>query len=567
MRSTMPRPPQPRTLALIALAGFALCVVGSSLSAASGRPPEVFLPVGVSGVVFVSSGYLIARQRPANRIGYLVMLIGAAPGLFVTLRYLLPVTVPLNQAASGVIAALLLAYVLLAFPSGALTRRMDRVLLSAMAAFFAVFSLAVVLTLEPLSHGVSRCPPCVPNPLRITDLSAFPVVSLIGDAGIVASALTVAALCVRRWYLAHGAARRLMAPVLFGGIVTAIGFITTSLAILTGSEVTLSGQILLVLQVLVPIGLTVTFLRAYAAWGAVAGAVVQLGASPSSEALEAALRRAVGDPGLLVTRWSQVAGAYLDREGRRVALDELDRARSATRLERDGEPLAAVVHDAALQVAPSLVKAIADSVRFAVDTTDLQDRLRASGADASALPGGEVTFLFGDLEGSTEMLVALGDGYGPLLAEVRRNIREAADQSGGVVVDARADECFLAFSVASAAVETAIDIQRRLREGTWPSEMTPRLRVGLHLGTPELTADGYVGLDVHRAARVMSAANGEQILTSGSLANAVKGQLPEGVALLALGWFSLKGIPEPEFLYRVTGPGLASTVPPRATAA
>jgi class 3 adenylate cyclase len=251
-----------------------------------------------------------------------------------------------------------------------------------------------------------------------------------------------------------------------------------------------------------------------------------------------------------------------------VALDELDVRRSATRLERDGQPLAAVIHDATLAVDPTLVKTLADSVRFAVDTTDLRDRLRASGGDASALPRGEVTFLFGDLEGSTEMLVALGDAYGQLLNEVRRNIREAADRFGGTVVDARADECFLAFPEASAAVEGAVDILRRLREATWPPSIAaPRLRVGLHRGTPELTTEGYVGLDVHRAARVMSAANGDQVLTSASVATAVKGRLPEGLALLELGWFSLKGIPEPEFLYRVMGPGLASVAPPRATAA
>jgi class 3 adenylate cyclase len=299
----------------------------------------------------------------------------------------------------------------------------------------------------------------------------------------------------------------------------------------------------------------------------VAGAVVQLGASPSSEGLEAALRQAVGDPGLMVTRWSQAAGAYLDREGRRVALDELDRTRTATRLERDGQPLAAVVHDATLDVDPALVRPIADSVRFAVDTTDLHDRLRATGGDASTLPRGEVTFLFGDLEGSTEMLVALGDAYGQILNEMRRIVREAADRFGGQVVDARADECFLAFPDASAAVQAAVDIQRRLREATWPAEGTPRLRVGLHLGTPELSADGYVGLDVHRAARVMAAANGDQVMASAAVATAVKGQLPEGLALLALGWFSLKGIPEPEFLYRVTGRGLTSATPPRATGA
>jgi class 3 adenylate cyclase len=474
MRPIMDHGPQSRALALIGLAALGLCAAASSLSAANGRPPQVFLPVGVSGAVFVTSG--------------------------------------------------------------------------------------------PTAHG-SRCPPCVPNPLRITDLSAFPVVSAVSDAGTVVLALAVSASCVRRWYLARGAARRLMAPVLFGGIVTAFGFVATSLAFLSGGGLGLNGQILLMLQILVPIGLAVTFLRAYAARGAVAGAVVQLGASPSSEGLEAALRRAVGDPGLMVTRWSQIAGAYLDREGRRVALDELDRTRSATRLERDGQPLAAVVHDATLDVDPALVRAIADSVRFAVDTTDLRDRLRASGGDASALPRGEVTFLFGDLEGSTEMLVALGDAYGRVVNEMRRIVREAADRFGGQVVDARADECFLVFPRAAAAVEAAVDIQRRLRDATWPEGGIPRLRVGLHLGTPELTADGYVGLDVHRAARVMAAANGKQVMTSASVATAVKGRLPEGLSLLELGWFSLKGIPEPEFLYRVVGPGLTSGAPPRATAA
>lgn len=548
------------------LAGLALCVAASSLSAANGRPPEVFLPVGISGAVFVASGYLVARQRPANRIGYLLMLVGAVPAFFVVVRYLLPATEIVNHSAAAV-SALLLAYVLLAFPSGSLTGTTERVLLTAAAIASTLLAVATVLTLEPSAHGVSRCPPCAPNPLRITDLAAYPVVGTAEEVVIVATALVVSALCVRRWYLARGAARRLMAPVLFGGIVTAIGFITTSLAILNESGPALTGQILFMLQILIPIGLAVTFLRAYQARGAVAGAVVQLGASPSSEGLEAALRRAVGDPGLMVTRWSQVAGAYLDREGQRVALDELDHTRSATRLERDGLPLAAIVHDATLAVDPTLVKTLADSVRFAMDTTDLRDRLRASGGDASALPRGEVTFLFGDLEGSTEMLVALGDAYGQLLNEVRRNIREAADRFGGTVVDARADECFLAFPEASAAVEAAVDILRRLREATWLSGGAPRLRVGLHRGTPELTADGYVGLDVHRAARVMSAANGDQVMTSASVATAVKGRLPDGLSLLELGWFSLKGIPEPEFLYQVIGPGLASGAPPRATAA
>ena len=158
-----------------------------------------------------------------------------------------------------------MAYVLLAFPSGSLTGRLDRPFLGAMATFVAAYAVAVVLTLEPAVHGVSRCPPCVPNPLRITDLDAFPVVATAGDIGTVASALTVGGLSISRWYGARGAARRLMAPVLFGGIVIAAGFIATSLVIMTGSGLELTAQILILLQILIPIGLAVTFLRAYAA--------------------------------------------------------------------------------------------------------------------------------------------------------------------------------------------------------------------------------------------------------------------------------------------------------------
>jgi class 3 adenylate cyclase len=544
----------PRPLTLVWLAGLGLCVAASSLSAANGRPPEVFLPVGISGAIYVTSGFLVARRRQTNRIGYILILIGAAPASFVILRYLFPVLTILSDPV-GALAAILLAYVLLSFPSGNLVGRAERITLAVMTAYFVLYAVAVVVTLEPLAHGVSRCPPCVPNALRITDLSVFPVVRPLGDVGVVASALAVAVLSVRRWYQARGAARRVLAPVLFGGLVTAAGFVTTSLAILTGGGSDLTGQILFMLQILVPVGLAVTFIRVYVARGAVAGAIVQLGASPSNVALEAALRRAVGDPELVIARWSPAADAYLDREGQRVELDQLDRSRAALRLERDGQPLAAVVHDAALNVDAELVATVADAVRFSVESTELRDQLRARGGDVADLPRGEVTFLFGDREGSTELLSTLGDAYIDVLAELRRIVREVTDRSAGRVVDARADECFLAFAAPAQAVTAAVAIQRRLADASWPSGAEPRMRIGLHRGTPELTSDGYVGLDVHRAARVMAIATGGQIVASAAVATALGDQLPEGVTLLPLGYVSLKGIAEPEFLYRVAGGG------------
>jgi len=552
MRPTMDRPLSSRALTLVWLAGLGLCVAASSLSASNGRPPEVFLPVGISSAVYVTSGYAMVRRRPANRIGYLLGAIGLFQAAQVALRHLIPVT-EVTNVALGPVGGVILAYVLLAYPSGVLAGRIERWAMGGIALTWALFAVATVLTVDPTAHETSRCPPCVPNPLRITDLSVFPVINTLSSVAVVVSSLIVSVLCFRRWWLARAAARRVLAPVLFGGIVTGLGFAVIGVVSAAGLDFSLGAQVLLLLQILIPIALAVTFVYVYAARGAVSGAVVQLGASPRTEALEDALRRALGDPELIVARWSAAAGAYLDREGQRVDLDRLDRTRGALRLERDGEPLAAVVHDATLDVDAELVATVADAVRFSVESTELRDQLQARGGDVANLPRGEVTFLFGDLEGSTELLSALGDGYIDVLAELRRIVREVTDRFGGRVVDARADECFLAFADPSQAMAAAGEIQRRLGDAAWPAGAEPRMRIGLHRGTPELTADGYVGIDVHRAARVMATAQGGQIVASAAVATAVGEHAPGGVTLVPLGYVSLKGIAEPEFLYRITG--------------
>jgi class 3 adenylate cyclase len=544
--------PSARLLTISWLGAFVLCLSASSLSAANGRPPEVFLPIGVSSAIYVTSGYLMARRRPDNRIGYLLVLIGVIQAGLVVMRYLAPAAEVLNVALSP-FPAILIALVLLAYPSGELVGRAERFTMGAIAIGFAMLAVATVLTVEPALHGTSRCPPCAPNPFRITDTSVFPTVNALSSLAQVASAAAVSVLAIRRWVRAQGTARRVLAPVLFGGIVTAAAFLVTSLIFLTGGAFDLAAQLILVLQVLVPIGLAVTFIRIYAARGAVTRVVIQLGASPSTEALESALRRELHDPSLVVARWSEAAGAYLDREGQRVAVDNLGPGLAAMRLEREGDPLAAVIHDAALEVDPTLVETVADAVRFSVEAADIRNELHARGGDVAGLPRGEVAFLFGDLEGSTELLAGLGDAYIDVLAEVRRVVRDAADHHGGRVVDARADECFLAFADPAAAVKAALEIQHRLGEASWPSGASPRMRIGLHLGRPELTSDGYVGLDVHLAARVMATGKGGQVVASSLVATTVGPQTTGRVTFLPLGYASLKGIPEPEFLYRVIG--------------
>ena len=116
------------------------------------------------------------------------------------------------------------------------------------------------------------------------------------------------------------------------------------------------------------------------------------------------------------------------------------------------------------------------------------------------LPSGTVTMLFTDIEGSTRLLEELGEGYPAALGEHRRVLRQAFVRHGGVEVDTQGDAFFVAFPTAPRAVTAAIEWQARLTDGPI------RVRMGLHTGTPLLTEEGYVGADVHRAARIATVA-------------------------------------------------------------
>ena len=124
------------------------------------------------------------------------------------------------------------------------------------------------------------------------------------------------------------------------------------------------------------------------------------------------------------------------------------------------------------------------------------------------LPSGVVTLLFTDIEGSTRLLHELGDGYGDALDDHRRVLRAACAAHDGVEVDTQGDAFFMAFARASDAAAAAVDAQRGLADGP------VRVRMGLHTGEPRVTEEGYVGIDVHRAARIAAAGHGGQILVS-----------------------------------------------------
>jgi class 3 adenylate cyclase len=178
------------------------------------------------------------------------------------------------------------------------------------------------------------------------------------------------------------------------------------------------------------------------------------------------------------------------------------------------------------------------------------------------LPKGQVTFLLTDIEGSTELLGRLDDRYALLLADVRRLMRTAVQHAGGREVDVRADELFAVFERAPAALEAAVAIQRAMRASAWPEGVDVRVRIGVHRGRPTLTDNGYVGLSVHTAARICSAAHGGQIVVSSGVRSAVLKSLADGVSLRSLGAWRFQGLREPEDLYQVEAADLLTDFPP-----
>jgi class 3 adenylate cyclase/WD40 repeat protein/energy-coupling factor transporter ATP-binding protein EcfA2 len=177
------------------------------------------------------------------------------------------------------------------------------------------------------------------------------------------------------------------------------------------------------------------------------------------------------------------------------------------------------------------------------------------------LPAGRVTFLFTDIEGSTRLLHALGDRYAEVLADHRRLLRAAFARHGGVEVDTQGDSFFVAFADAGDALAAAEESQRALIGTTWPEGPALKVRMGLHTGEP-LVADGhYVGIDVHRAARIAAAAHGGQVIVS-ERTTALLGEDGSPPTLRDLGAHHLKDLPEPERLFQLLAVGLPSSFPP-----
>ena len=181
------------------------------------------------------------------------------------------------------------------------------------------------------------------------------------------------------------------------------------------------------------------------------------------------------------------------------------------------------------------------------------------------LPTGTLTLLFTDIEGSTHLLQQLGSRYAEMLRECRRLLRAAFQEWHGYEVDTQGDAFFVVFERATDAIMAAAASQQALKSAVWPDEAIVRVRMGIHTGELQTTEEGYIGLDVHRAARIMSVAHGAQVLLSEATSELVVTELPEELRLKDLGAYRLKDIAGITRLFQLVIPGLLAEFPPLST--
>jgi class 3 adenylate cyclase len=169
------------------------------------------------------------------------------------------------------------------------------------------------------------------------------------------------------------------------------------------------------------------------------------------------------------------------------------------------------------------------------------------------LPVGTVTFVFTDIEGSTHLLQQLGGTYADVLETHNELIAVAFTGAGGVLFGSQGDALFAAFADPVGAVAGGLEAQRALRLHPWGGHEV-RVRMGIHTGEAVVRGGTFIGLDVHRVARICSAAHGGQVLVSAVTASETACDLPDGARLVDLGLHRLKDLPDPDHLFELSHP-------------
>ena len=346
-------------------------------------------PVGVSAAValvvgwaYIGSGLIARRQRPQNRLGVVMVFIGFA--WFAT--FLADAGSSLVFTVGKALESIYLlgfVYLVLSFPTGRLRGTFERALITSGVVLVTVVELAWLLFADSRSQICSRCPE---NAFEVTRNDSVATGLLQGQrtVGVVLSILTVA-LLVHRWRRASAPERRVGAPVLWAGsaMFAALAFSVANDIFdhPLGEGPAWTRELMFAS---IPIAVLAVLLQRRLARGAVAGLVVELGEGATSISLREALARALRDPSLELAYWVPASGRYVDADGAPLELPQAGRDRAATVVERDGEPVAALIHDPALAENDELVQSVCAAAGLTLENARLQAELRARLAELQA---------------------------------------------------------------------------------------------------------------------------------------------------------------------------------------
>jgi signal transduction histidine kinase len=365
-------------LSAVAIAGV-LAGAGAVWLAAHQQPtgptePGAMLTL-VVGASLLGCGLASWRNRPENRIGLIMVFTGFAwfaaqlneaspPGLYT-----------IGTAVQSVWGVGLI-YLLLSFPSGRLPSRLDRWVVGI--AVMLVLGFQVVAMFYGNRSGL-RCPECPTNLLQVVNdnrqaLAWLNLQRLLGAVLIV----VVVTLLVRRWVTASAAQRRAVAPVLVAGCASLVALGLTVTLDLDGDPLGgLPAHVWFYSMATVPVAVLFVFVQRRLARGMVAGLVVELGAPSAAADLRQALARALGDPSLELAYWFGAEKCYVDGDGGAVRLPDEDSGRRSTFVERDGQPIAVLLHDPVLEHNAELVASVCAAASLALENERLQAELRA----------------------------------------------------------------------------------------------------------------------------------------------------------------------------------------------
>jgi signal transduction histidine kinase len=340
------------------------------------------VPVAILvGWSFIGSGLLSWQPGQRNRLGLVLVFTGFAWFASMLSDAHNPVLYTIGQVLSPFYYAGFL-YLILSFPSGRLRGKLDRALMVVTIGLVAVINPATLL----LADSQMLCRTCPANLLQVArqDTAMMGLTYLVW-IGAIAVALTAMGLLIVRWRRASSPQRRAVMPVVVAGAVAfAVLIASYGAAALGAATADAFGRVAWFALAAVPVAVLVVFIQRRLAQGAVAGLVIELGGRDTAADLRGALSRALGDPSLALAYWYPDQSRYVNSDGKPVELPQPGAGRSSTLIERDGQPVAAVIHDPALQYNSALVDSVCAAAGMSLDNERLAAELRAKLAELQA---------------------------------------------------------------------------------------------------------------------------------------------------------------------------------------